>query len=75
MKISTALISVSNKIGITDFARDLSKLGIKILSTGGTAKLLRKNGIPVREVTEVTGFPEILDGRVKTLHPRIHAGI
>ncbi len=75
MKISTALISVSDKRGITDFAKELSKLGIEIISTGGTAKLLRRNGIPLREVSEITGFPEILDGRVKTLHPRIHAGI
>ena len=75
MKTSTALISVSDKKGIIDFARRLSKLGIKILSTGGTAKFLRRNDIPIIEVSEITGFPEILDGRVKTLHPRIHAGI
>ena len=70
-----ALISVSNKEGILDFARGLSQEGIEILSTGGTAKLLRKEGLKVKDVSEVTGFPECLDGRVKTLHPKIHGGI
>lgn len=74
-KIKTALISVSDKNGITEFANDLSGLGIQILSTGGTAKLLKENGIKVTEVSKHTGFPEILDGRVKTLHPKIHGGI
>ncbi|MEX0899688.1 MAG: bifunctional phosphoribosylaminoimidazolecarboxamide formyltransferase/IMP cyclohydrolase [Gammaproteobacteria bacterium] len=70
-----ALISVSDKAGIEQFARDLHARGIEILSTGGTAKLLTGAGIPVREVAEHTGFPEIMDGRVKTLHPKIHGGL
>lgn len=74
-KIRRALISVSEKMGIIQFARELSELGVEIVSTGGTAKLLKQNGIPVKEVSDVTGFPEMLDGRVKTMHPRIHAGI
>jgi len=73
--IKRAIISVSDKTGIADFSRKLTDLGIEILSTGGTAKLLKQEGIPCREVSEITGFPECLDGRVKTLHPRIHAGI
>jgi phosphoribosylaminoimidazolecarboxamide formyltransferase/IMP cyclohydrolase len=75
VKIKRALISVSDKTGILDFAKELKKLGVQILSTGGTAKLLRDNNIPVQEVSEYTGFPEMLDGRVKTLHPKIHAGL
>jgi phosphoribosylaminoimidazolecarboxamide formyltransferase/IMP cyclohydrolase len=75
VKIKRALISVSDKTGILDFARELDKLGVQILSTGGTAKLLRENNITVKEVSEYTGFPEMLDGRVKTLHPKIHAGL
>ncbi len=75
VKIRRALISVSDKAGILDFARELKKLGVEILSTGGTAKLLRENNIPVQEVSDYTGFPEMLDGRVKTLHPKIHAGL
>src|SRR5215475_14491302 len=75
MQVRRALISVHDKTGIVDFARDLAKRGIEILSTGGTARLLREAGISVRDVAEVTGFPEMLDGRVKTLHPRIHGGI
>jgi len=75
IKIKRALISVSDKTGILDFARELDKLGVQILSTGGTAKLLRENNIAVKEVSEYTGFPEMLDGRVKTLHPKIHAGL
>ena len=70
-----ALISVSDKAGVADFARELVALGYSILSTGGTAKLLAKEGIPCREVADYTGFPEMLDGRVKTLDPHIHAGI
>src|SRR5215475_16015124 len=73
--IKQALISVSDKSGIVDFAKSLSELGVKILSTGGTAKLLADAGLPVTEVADHTGFPEILDGRVKTLHPKIHGGI
>ena len=70
-----ALISVSDKTGVVDFARELVALGYHILSTGGTAKLLTKEGVPCQEVADYTGFPEMLDGRVKTLHPYIHAGI
>ena len=73
--IKHALISVSDKTGIVDFARTLSQMGVGILSTGGTAQLLTDNGIPVTEVSDHTGFPEMLDGRVKTLHPKIHGGI
>lgn len=73
--IKTALISVSDKTGIVELAGKLSKLGIKIVSTGGTEKILRENKIDVINISEITGFPECLDGRVKTLHPRIHAGI
>jgi phosphoribosylaminoimidazolecarboxamide formyltransferase/IMP cyclohydrolase len=71
----TALLSVSDKTGIVDFARTLHDSGVKLLSTGGTAKLLADNGLPVTEVSEITGFPEMLDGRVKTLHPRVHGGL
>jgi len=74
-KAQRALISVSDKSGIVEFAKSLSGLGIDILSTGGTAKLLEKEGIPVTEVSAHTGFPEMLDGRVKTLHPKIHGGL
>jgi phosphoribosylaminoimidazolecarboxamide formyltransferase/IMP cyclohydrolase len=70
-----ALISVSDKTGIVEFAQALHALGIKLLSTGGTAKLLADQGLPVTEVAEVTGFPEMLDGRVKTLHPKVHGGL
>ncbi|HYF41455.1 MAG TPA: bifunctional phosphoribosylaminoimidazolecarboxamide formyltransferase/IMP cyclohydrolase [Ramlibacter sp.] len=70
-----ALISVSDKTGIVDFARALHSLGIQLISTGGTAKLLAEQGLPVKEVAEVTGFPEMLDGRVKTLHPVVHGGL
>ncbi|MCA0176475.1 MAG: bifunctional phosphoribosylaminoimidazolecarboxamide formyltransferase/IMP cyclohydrolase [Proteobacteria bacterium] len=71
----TALISVSDKTGIVDFARELHQLGVRLLSTGGTAKLLEDAGLPVTEVAAHTGFPEMLDGRVKTLHPKIHGGL
>ncbi|MDH4099231.1 MAG: bifunctional phosphoribosylaminoimidazolecarboxamide formyltransferase/IMP cyclohydrolase [Nitrospirota bacterium] len=74
-KIERALISVSDKAGIVDFARELGVLGIEILSTGGTAKLLREQGVSVKDVSEFTGFPEMLDGRVKTLHPKVHGGL
>ncbi|MDA8561758.1 bifunctional phosphoribosylaminoimidazolecarboxamide formyltransferase/IMP cyclohydrolase [Gammaproteobacteria bacterium] len=75
IQIKTALISVSNKEGIVDFAKELSKLNINILSTGGTSKLLREANIEVRDVSDLTNFPEIMDGRVKTLHPKVHGGI
>ncbi|MDH5785409.1 MAG: bifunctional phosphoribosylaminoimidazolecarboxamide formyltransferase/IMP cyclohydrolase [Chromatiales bacterium] len=73
--IKRALISVSDKSGIVDFAKELATLGVEILSTGGTAKLLADNGLKVIEVGDYTGFPEMMDGRVKTLHPKIHGGI
>lgn len=73
--IKRALISVSNKTGVIDFARNLHAMGVEILSTGGTAKLLNENSIPVTEVSDYTKFPEIMNGRVKTLHPKIHASL
>src|ERR1035441_7095706 len=69
------LISVTDKTGILEFARALTSLGAELISTGGTARLLREAGLPVRDVSEITGFPEMLDGRLKTLHPKIHGGI
>ena len=75
MKIRRALISVSDKTGIAAFARSLERQGVDIISTGGTADLLRKEKIPVREISKFTAFPEVLDGRVKTLHPRVHGGL
>jgi phosphoribosylaminoimidazolecarboxamide formyltransferase/IMP cyclohydrolase len=75
MTIKRALISVSDKTGIVEFAQNLAALGVEILSTGGTYKLLKDNNIAVVEVSEHTGFPEMMDGRVKTLHPKIHGGI
>ncbi len=74
-KISRALISVSDKTGVAEFAQGLANLGVELLSTGGTAKLLRDKGLKVRDVSDLTGFPEILDGRVKTLHPKVHGGL
>ncbi len=74
-KIQRALLSVSDKTGIADFARQLHEQGVELLSTGGTAKLLADQGLPVVEVSDYTGFPEMMDGRVKTLHPKIHGGI
>jgi len=74
-KVKRALVSVSDKTGIAEFAKGLSELGVVILSTGGTATMLEKNGVPVTGVSEVTKFPEMLDGRVKTLHPAIHGGL
>ena len=74
-KVSRALISVSDKTGIVEFARELSAQGVELLSTGGTHRLLNDNGIAVREVSDYTGFPEMMDGRVKTLHPKVHGGI
>ena len=73
--IKRALISVSDKKGLIEFAKGLSELGVEILSTGGTGKALQDSGINVTPVSDVTGFPEILDGRVKTLHPKIHGGL
>jgi len=74
-KIKRAIISVSDKRGVVSFAKGLAQMGVEILSTGGTAKTLRENGIPVKDISEYTGFPEMLDGRVKTLHPKVHGGL
>ncbi|MDD5005018.1 MAG: bifunctional phosphoribosylaminoimidazolecarboxamide formyltransferase/IMP cyclohydrolase [Candidatus Omnitrophica bacterium] len=74
-KIKRALISVSDKSGIVELAQELAKFGVEIISTGGTAKLLKNSGVNVKEISEHTGFPEMLDGRVKTLHPKIHGGL
>jgi phosphoribosylaminoimidazolecarboxamide formyltransferase/IMP cyclohydrolase len=74
-KIQRALISVTDKSGIEELGRALSRFGVEILSTGGTARTLAQAGIKIREVSDFTGFPEMLDGRVKTLHPKIHGGI
>jgi phosphoribosylaminoimidazolecarboxamide formyltransferase/IMP cyclohydrolase len=75
MKISRALVSVSDKTGLVPFAKELAAMGIEILSTGGTSKLLREAGIAAIEISDYTGFPEMMDGRVKTLHPRVHGGL
>jgi len=74
-EIKKALISVSDKSGIVDFTRELSSFGIQFISTGGTAAALRDAGLTIMDVSDYTGFPEMLDGRVKTLHPRIHGGL
>ncbi len=74
-KIERALLSVSDKTGIVDFARTLVEMEVEILSTGGTARALREAGLPVKDISDFTGFPEMLDGRVKTLHPNVHAGL
>jgi phosphoribosylaminoimidazolecarboxamide formyltransferase/IMP cyclohydrolase len=74
-RIQRAILSVTDKTGLVDFARQLSALGIELISTGGTAKRLRDSGIAVKDISELTGFPEMLDGRVKTLHPKVHGGI
>ena len=72
MSISRALVSVSDKAGLADFARGLAELGVEIVSTGGTARYLSELGLKIVPVSSVTGFPEIMDGRVKTLHPAVH---
>jgi len=74
-KIERALISVTDKTGIVEFAKELELLGIEIISTGGTARVLREGDVKVIDISELTGFPEILEGRVKTLHPKVHGGI
>jgi phosphoribosylaminoimidazolecarboxamide formyltransferase/IMP cyclohydrolase len=74
-KITRAVVSVSDKQGLGEFAKVLAELGVEILSTGGTAKSLREQGITVTDVSEYTGFPEMMEGRVKTLHPKVHGGI
>lgn len=74
-KIERAIISVTDKAGVADFARSISEFGVQILSTGGTARVLREGGVSVTDISEYTGFPEMLDGRVKTLHPKVHGGL
>ena len=74
-KIQRAILSVTDKSGLVEFAHRLSSLGVELVSTGGTAKLLRESGVAVKDISELTGFPEMLDGRVKTLHPKVHGGI
>jgi phosphoribosylaminoimidazolecarboxamide formyltransferase/IMP cyclohydrolase len=73
--IQRAILSVTDKTGLVDFARELAAMNVELVSTGGTARLLRQAGIPVRDISDLTGFPEMLDGRVKTLHPKVHGGI
>src|SRR5688572_10478873 len=73
--IKQALLSVSDKSGLVEFARGLASEGVRLISTGGTARLLLDSGLEVTEVADYTGFPEMLDGRVKTLHPKVHGGI
>src|SRR6201982_3889980 len=74
-KIQRAVLSVTDKTGLAEFARKLSGMGVELISTGGTAKLLRDAGIAVKDISELTGFAEMMDGRVKTLHPKVHGGI
>jgi len=74
-KIQRAIISLSDKSGIQDFAKELQAFNVEILSTGGTAKVLRESGLKIADISEYTGFPEMLDGRVKTLHPKVHGGL
>ena len=74
-KIRRAILSVTDKTGVVDFARSLGEMGVELVSTGGTAKMLREAGVGVKDISELTGFPEMLDGRVKTLHPKVHGGI
>jgi len=75
VKVTRAIVSVSDKSGIVDFAKGLVDMGVQIISTGGTAKTLAGAGVPVVEIEDYTGFPEMMDGRVKTLHPKVHGGI
>src|ERR1700752_4753134 len=74
-KIQRAILSVTDKTGVAEFARKLADMGVELISTGGTSRLLRDSGIAVKDVSELPGFPEMLDGRVKTLHPKVHGGI
>src|SRR5258708_3358162 len=75
VRVARAILSVSDKTGIVEFARGLAELGIEIVSTGGTAQTLADAGVPTRGISDFTGFPEIMDGRVKTLHPKLYAGL
>ncbi len=74
-KIERAILSVTDKTGIVEFAKELKEMGVEIVSTGGTAKVIRDSGVEVKDVSELTGFPEMMNGRVKTLHPMVHGGI
>ena len=74
-KVQRALLSVTDKTGLVEFAQALTTYGVELVSTGGTARTLREAGLAVRDISELTGFPEMLDGRVKTLHPKVHGGI
>src|SRR5580693_9942670 len=74
-RIERAILSVTDKTGLVEFARRLAAMNVELISTGGTAKLLRDSGIKVKDISDLTGFPEMLDGRVKTLHPKVHGGI
>src|SRR5450432_2880058 len=74
-KIERAILSVTDKTGLVEFAQQLVSMDVELVSTGGTAKLLREAGLSVKDISELTGFPEMLDGRVKTLHPMVHGGI
>ena len=74
-RVTRALLSVSDKTGLADFAEALHRRGVELVSTGGTGKALRAAGLPVRDVSDLTGFPEMMDGRVKTLHPAVHGGL
>ncbi len=74
-KIERAIISVTDKTGVAEFAKELAGMGVEIISTGGTARVIRESGVEVRDVSDLTGFPEMMDGRVKTLHPKVHGGI
>ncbi|HEY4049798.1 MAG TPA: bifunctional phosphoribosylaminoimidazolecarboxamide formyltransferase/IMP cyclohydrolase, partial [Acidobacteriaceae bacterium] len=74
-QIRRALLSVTDKTGLVEFARELAGLGTELVSTGGTARAIRSAGIAVRDISDLTGFPEMLEGRVKTLHPKVHGGI
>lgn len=75
VKIKRAIISVTDKAGVAVFAGELSRMGVEVISTGGTAKVIREAGVSVQDVSDLTGFPEMMDGRVKTLHPKVHGGI
>ena len=74
-KIERAIISVTDKSGVAEFAKELSEFGVEILSTGGTARVLREAGVKVKDISDYTGFPEMMDGRVNTLHPKVHGGL
>ena len=75
VKIARALLSVSDKTGLAELGRALARHGVDLVSTGGTAKALREAGLDVRDISDLTGFPEMMDGRVKTLHPKVHGGL